>query len=105
MEIHASGLSPIKNGTCTVRSAYYMMMKKFVDYDELIVEGDWKLLWNIDVSPRVKLFLWRLCRNMLPSWVKLRTRGVSCPITCSLCNIDVETTSHIFASCHVNAGC
>lgn len=76
-----------------------LIMKKFVNYDDMIAEGDWKfrLEWSC---------FWRLCRNLLRTRDRLRTtRGVSCPIICPLSNTNVESTAHIFAMCHVNSGC
>lgn len=45
------------NGEYTVRSAYQLIMHEFIDYNGLSMEGDWSLIWKLEISPRVKLFL------------------------------------------------
>lgn len=67
---HTSG------GMYQVRSAYKLILKKFTNYDMLRVNGDWRLIWDLDIPPRVKVFLWRLCRDCLPTKVKHHSGGL-----------------------------
>ncbi|XP_024636306.1 uncharacterized protein [Medicago truncatula] len=51
------------------------------------------------MSPRVKNFIWRICRNCIPTRMRLRDKWVNCDIVCSLCNSEEEDTLHLFFHC------
>lgn len=46
------------------------------------VQGNWSCVWKLKLSPKVKNFLWRACRNCLPTRVRLQTKGVRSPNQC-----------------------
>ncbi|XP_058783721.1 uncharacterized mitochondrial protein AtMg00310-like [Vicia villosa] len=56
-----------RNGRFSVRSAYRYCINEAIDTSHLRIEERWNLIWNIKTSPRVKNFLWRLCRNCVPT--------------------------------------
>jgi hypothetical protein len=86
------------NGDYSVKSAYRICVEN-LDTSHLRVNGDWNLLWSIKAPPKVKNLLWRICRNCVPTRVRLRTRGVDCPSVCALCNVEEEDTKHVFFNC------
>lgn len=88
-----------KQGSYSVRSGYRLCMEVFSDQEQLKVAADWSKLWHLDVPPKVKTFLWRSCRDCLPTRVKLRTRGVNCSSICAVCNAALETTWHSLITC------
>lgn len=56
------------NGIFSVRLAYYFVVKErnknegeSSKPDELL----WKSIWNMQVPPRIKRFIWRLCRGIV----------------------------------------
>lgn len=74
-------------------------MNKLVDDSNLRCEGEWNLIWNLSVPHRVKLHLWRACRNTLPTKDQLSKRRVNCGSFCTRCSQAIENTWHIFVSC------
>lgn len=94
-----------KDGLYSVKGAYHMIMNNFVNQETWCVNGEWKILWDMKIPPRVKLMIWRSCRGCLCTRNNLRGRGVQCPIICPLCETSVETTSHILLTCPVNSEC
>lgn len=62
-------------------------------------------LWNLVVPHKVRVFLWRLCKNNIPVRSLLRSRGVQTTILCPMCGQDVEHPLHIFLDCQFAAGC
>jgi len=61
----------------------------------------WKYhwIWRLDVAPKIKVFLWQLCHNSLPSRGTLLRRGLQLDPVCPVCNADIEDTDHLFVSC------
>lgn len=83
---------PSANGMYSVKTTYHLVMSRMVDCSHPKMEGDWLLIWKMKVPPRVKISLWRACRNCLPTRVHLQSKGVSCPGTCVVCDIDMQKT-------------
>jgi len=66
------------NGIYSVRSGYRISLSQHLDLSAHRCDGNWALLWNLKVPPKVKSCLWRSCRNALPTRVRLQDRGVNC---------------------------
>lgn len=64
--------------------------------------GEWNLLWRLNVPGKIKIFLWRVCRECLPIRYNLQRRGVQCPLSCVLCSSKVENCWHSFLMCPVS---
>jgi len=60
------------------------------------VEGNWKMLWNMKIPLRMKVFLWRAERGCLPTRQRLQQRGVNCTDKCEYCTSNYENEWHIF---------
>ncbi|KAL3701598.1 hypothetical protein R1sor_019620 [Riccia sorocarpa] len=61
-------------------------------------ERRWKTLWSKDGSFRIKTWIWRMFRRAFFTGERASKMRVS-EGTCCSCNIEVETTGHIFWSC------
>ena len=59
---------------------------------------DWlKHIWNLNTSPKIKDFLWKVINRAIPVSSNLVTRGVN-PFACKRCG-GIEDDVHVFASC------
>lgn len=54
---------------------------------------------EVQVPKRVRLLLWKACRDCLPTRMNLQKKGISCPSTCTLCEVDLENPWHLFITC------
>lgn len=88
-----------KKGQYSVKSAYRVCMEVLADKEDLKVDGDWPTIWSMKVPPKVKSFLWRLCRNCIPVRTRLQRKGVQCPMSCVRCDSEPETSWHVFLDC------
>ncbi|KAK2649623.1 hypothetical protein Ddye_017112 [Dipteronia dyeriana] len=61
--------------------------------------GWWNTIWQIKVPPKVKSFLWKACKNWLPTAFNLAGRGVPTEMLCLGCSKRPETTSHALWYC------
>ena len=59
----------------------------------------WKKVWHTNSIPKVNSFIWILLHNKILTAENLRKRGINGPSRCTLCNLDEETTSHLFLHC------
>lgn len=65
----------------------------------------WCKIWKLAIPNKVKTFLWRFCRNNVPVRRRLSSKGISLPITCPMCNADVEHLLHVFFDCPFAHNC
>jgi hypothetical protein len=93
-----------KTGVFTVRSAY----KELVQIDGLPEpaggsstndEPTWKSLWKLKVMPKIRVFWWRVVKNLLPCAAELRRRHIKEISVCMLCGNDNETLFHALIEC------
>ncbi|KAL0399793.1 UNVERIFIED_CONTAM: putative mitochondrial protein [Sesamum radiatum] len=75
-----------KHGRYSVHSGYRLLSQGFVSdgYSYASASsscslGSWNFIWKAEVPPKVRLFIWRVCRNLLPTSVNL---------SCMVCNSD-----------------
>lgn len=94
-----------RNGEYTVRSAYRLVMEKLADMSHLHVPGEWARLWHLNLPPKVKNFVWRVAREVLPSRAALRRRGIDVTPDCGLCAGMYEDSWHLFVDCAYARGC
>ena len=59
----------------------------------------WHTLWSLNIPPKLKIFAWRACCNILPTKVNLCHRGVIEDATCEACQLGEETSGHMFWEC------
>ena len=93
------------NGKFTVRSAYYLLLHEQDRVLESTSRGMgasqhlWSAIWSAKVQPKIRVFMWRACLDILPTRTKLFDRGILSFFTCQWCEDDPETTSHVLWKC------
>lgn len=95
-----------QEGKYTVKSAY-----NFIKDDTESAQGNqatssfqpspslWKDIWNLHTSPKIRIFMWNMCQNALPTKDNLFQRKVSPDPLCPLCHYERETVEHLFLLC------
>ena len=98
------------NGEYTVQSGYKMEMERKEEVIRKEGEGVemsfnsvsqqvWKVLWSLNISHKVKMFIWKGLSDAVPVkeliWRRIK-RGD--PI-CSICGEEVETLEHMLLKC------
>lgn len=92
------------NGVFSVRSAYHLAKTRFMqNQGETSAVSQtrriWNSIWQLQVPGPVKMFLWRVCTNSLPTCVNLHRRKIVPDPLCPLCGLFPETTGHALWSC------
>ncbi|XP_045802907.1 uncharacterized protein LOC123896579 [Trifolium pratense] len=78
------------NGDYSVKSSYHICVNELIDISHLHVNGSCNLIWALQIQPKVKNLIWRICRRCVPTRVRLRDKGVDYLQTCALCNNDED---------------
>lgn len=58
------------------------------------------LYWRMRIPTKIKIFLWRLCVDRLPTIDNLSRRSVVVPNFCALCGEHGESSMHLFWMCN-----
>jgi len=88
-----------KNGSYSVRSAYRIFVTEIADNSHLHVPGKWSSIWKLKVPPKIRNFVWRVCRGCFPTRARLSSRGIHCPNDCFLCGTNYEDSIHVLLEC------
>ncbi|KAL0415513.1 UNVERIFIED_CONTAM: hypothetical protein Slati_3383200 [Sesamum latifolium] len=100
-----------KNGRFTVKSTYQLAMDirerdmPFTSNGNLIMSDAggsfWSSLWKSRVPPKVKVFMWRLCMEALPTLDRLARRKQDIDVCCGACGGAAESSRHVLLECTV----
>jgi len=88
-----------KNGRYSVCNAYRLCVNELVDLSHLHRSGYWSGMLKLKSPPKVKNLILRMCRDCLPTRVRLLDKGVQCPTQCVSCDSNHEDLAHIFFKC------
>ena len=91
------------SGEFTVKSAYHLLYQQSCG-GEKSSSGDatkriWTGIWSAKVAPKIQNFVWRACRNILPTQTKLFYRKISSSFSCHWCEEEPETGDHVLWQC------
>lgn len=64
--------------------------------------GLWKPVWKLKCPNKIKHFLWRACKNIIPTNFCLASRKVTSDSSCGFCG-DYELSGHALWDCGVVA--
>jgi len=59
----------------------------------------WKVIWSLSVPNLVKVFLWKVGHNILPTMANLYKRRVVEEPLCPCCKLEEETITHALWTC------
>lgn len=97
-----------KSGEYTVKSGY-----NFITFYKGAMEGEcgpsegsklWKKVWGLIVPPKVRVFVWRLCSNALPTAKGLHRRIENISPLCHRCEREDESSLHAIWGCKYIGG-
>ena len=59
-------------------------------------------IWKSKIHKRLKMMLWRVALDILPTKEKLSRFSIEPDLSCSLCGPSPESSLHIFVECHIS---
>ena len=87
------------------KTGYQLWHARNIGVGSIAQSNGWSKLWNLDLPHKVKLFLWRFCRNTVPVRSRLSSKGVNLPLNCPMCNLMIEDLLHVFFICPFVVAC
>ena len=61
--------------------------------------GIWRKLWSLNVPPKVWMFVWRACLNILSTQDNLHCRKININPRCEICCQHLESTAYLLWEC------
>lgn len=59
----------------------------------------WNSLWKLNIPPKVRFFIWRVCSNAVPTLENMWKKKILNALCCSRCNSFVEYIGHALFDC------
>jgi hypothetical protein len=87
-------LSPF--GVYSPKEGYSFLMTIL---QQQVPEWWWKGIWKVKCPLKARLFMWCLLRKRVPTWDRMKSRGLEGSGWCPLCKGDEETSLHLFLGC------
>uniref|UniRef100_A0A2N9IGZ4 Reverse transcriptase domain-containing protein n=1 Tax=Fagus sylvatica TaxID=28930 RepID=A0A2N9IGZ4_FAGSY len=85
-------------GVFTVKSAYKLNISHTWPCNP---DSCWKDLWKCKLHERLKILIWRIGCNILPTNLNIFSRLSKGSPLCPLCGVEEESISHLFFKCKV----
>lgn len=93
-------------GVFSVRSAYKLLQHGLYAPNTNDLQNDYnkfyRLLWGLNIPSKIKMVVWKLSWNFLPTLVNLHARNLVQNCRCPRCGEEEESTDHIFRRCLVS---
>lgn len=93
------------NGIYTAKSAYQFWYAVNFGHGAVPQSTGWEKNWHLKIPHKIKVFVWRFCRNVIPVRKRLSSKGVRLPITSPVCLLDIEHMMHLFVDCSFAGDC
>ena len=96
---------PKRHGIYSVRSAYKLLDKRRrqgeEDQPNTSSDGVWRMIWKLEVPPKVRVFWWRVLHEFLPARQVLCRRHIEPIANCEVCGATEESVKHVSMECTV----
>ncbi|XP_039113810.1 uncharacterized protein LOC120249385 [Dioscorea cayenensis subsp. rotundata] len=87
---------PISSKASTVAAIYEHLNSDGPSTDAWV---GWRLIWKLRVTPRTKIFIWKLAHGKLPTGDYLYNINIGPATTCHFCGLSSETANHLIWHC------
>ncbi|XP_042495694.1 uncharacterized protein LOC122074792 [Macadamia integrifolia] len=94
------GLS--KSGIFSVRSAYYTSLAR-LSTGSASFDPFWVVLWNLNIVPKIRFFIWKCCSNSIAVKNVLFIRHLAADTLCPLCSSKDESIVHALFHGHIHS--
>jgi hypothetical protein len=95
--------TPSSSGEFTTKSMHHHITSLRQVQLSPLPASTWKGLWKLKIQHRLRLFLWKLIWNILPTRTRISASIPNAMIdtSCSLCSSNTDSILHLFFSCPI----
>lgn len=97
--------APDSKDKFSMKSAYHLILRRNSIIVQPFAKKQWLGLWKLKIHARLKLLLWKVAWNMLPTGHRISHIDPSatntCPAPYYLCGSNPEIVEHLFLDCPV----
>jgi hypothetical protein len=95
--------TPSSTGAFSTKSAHHHICSSLPPPPSPLSPSSWKSLWKLNLNHRLKLFLWKMVWNIIPTKARIsQSIPSSLPDTsCSLCSFPLDSLLHLFFTCPI----
>jgi len=87
------------DGAYTVKIAYCLYFDLLLDVTPVRNNFYWNSIWQMQIPPRVRSFIWQLAHQCLPTRANLISHDIPCADSCVCCDLLAEAHLHLFFVC------
>src|ERR1044072_7627932 len=83
------------DGCYTTTSAYQFLN----GYGTVDIRCNWKQIWSAKIPEKIRMFLWLIAKDALPTNVKRHRNHLALNPDCAVCASPLEDMDHLFRGC------
>jgi hypothetical protein len=93
--------TPSSTGVFSTKSAHHLISSLSPSTPSHLSKSSWKALWKLQLNHRLKLFLWKMVWNIIPTKFRISQTIPSSisDTSCSLCSYPIDSLPHLFFTC------
>lgn len=88
------------NGHYSVKTGYHLWHERNAGTSNVTQSSGWGKIWRLSIPHKIKVLIWRVCRNNLHVRSRLSYKGVQLSLACPMCDSCDENVLHLFFECH-----
>jgi hypothetical protein len=94
---------PSTTGAFSTKSAHHLLTSSIPLTPSPLPKSLWKALWKLNLNNRLKLFLWKMVWNIIPTKFRISQtiNSIIQDTSCSLCSSSVDSILHFFFYCPI----
>ena len=88
----------------SIKSAYHFALRlnqqEVTKHSQAGEDGKlWRIVWKLNVPPKIQTFMWQACANILPTRDNLHRQRVDMDRNCEFCRQHLEMGAHLLWEC------
>jgi hypothetical protein len=98
--------TPCSSGVFSTKSAHHFLSSQKTTLISPLSKSSWKLLWKLKLNHQLRLFLWKMIWNIVPTKerISLAIRYSFFDASCSLCSSSTDSLVYLFFSSYSSGG-
>jgi hypothetical protein len=95
--------NPSSTSIFSTKSAHHLLSSSSHHPPSPLPPSSWKSLWKLNINHRLKLLLWKMIWNIIPTKFRISQSMLSTPMdfSCSLCSGPIDSILHLFFACPI----